>query len=191
MFFKKHIKPSLLSDLELINLIKSKSDKNAFGEIYIRYAHLVLGTCLKYLKNETDAQDITSKIFEDLTDKIKKHEINMFKNWLYQVTKNECFMFIRKNKAFYIETLDSNFTINNEQHALLKEEKEKQYDILEREITKLNKDQKICVELFYLSDKTYQEICQLTNFNLKEVKSHIQNGKRNLKILLNKYEEFK
>ena len=53
-------------------------------------------------------------------------------------------------------------------------------------LEELNPEQKQCLILFYLEKKSYQEISENTGFSLMQVKSYIQNGKRNLKILLDK-----
>jgi RNA polymerase sigma-70 factor (ECF subfamily) len=56
--------------------------------------------------------------------------------------------------------------------------------MMEDGLQELNKDQKQCVTLFYLEKRSYNEIADQTGFTLLQVKSYIQNGKRNLKILL-------
>jgi RNA polymerase sigma-70 factor (ECF subfamily) len=60
------------------------------------------------------------------------------------------------------------------------------YDLLEEAIQELSEEQKLCVNLFYLQKKSYQQITDRTGFTLMQVKSYIQNGKRNLKIILEK-----
>ncbi len=62
--------------------------------------------------------------------------------------------------------------------------KEENYKKLEDCIKKLKEDQRICIDLFYLQDKSYVEVSQITSYSMKEVKTYIQNGKRNLKILM-------
>jgi RNA polymerase sigma-70 factor (ECF subfamily) len=69
-------------------------------------------------------------------------------------------------------------------HLNKAEEKEKQFVALENAIEELSAEQKKCVDLFYLKEKSYVEIAEITGFTLNEVKSYIQNGKRNLKIKL-------
>ena len=68
-------------------------------------------------------------------------------------------------------------------------EKEEQYTQLEKAIEELNEDQRKCIELFYLKEKSYNEIIEITGYTMNEVKSFIQNGKRNLKIKLEKNSE--
>lgn len=180
MFSFRNTKLKQKSDEELIALYRLEQNSYCLGILYERYGHLVMGACMKYLKNVQDAEDVTSQIFENLANKLLKHEITFFKSWLYMVTKNECFMRLRKIGKE--NTLPENFTVEdeNEQPELL--EKEIQLEILERLIPTLKEDQRISIELFYIKERSYQEISDELKWSLMQVKSAIQNGKRNLKI---------
>jgi RNA polymerase sigma factor (sigma-70 family) len=63
-------------------------------------------------------------------------------------------------------------------------EKEINLSNLNEALKSLAEKQRICVELFYLQEKSYNEVAEITGFTMNEVKSFIQNGKRNLKIYL-------
>lgn len=175
------------SDAELTEALKLRQDKLALSEIYERYAHLVLGTCLKYLKDEAEAQDLTSKIFEELLPKIVRHEITYFKAWLYQLVKNECLMHLRKNQYLFVR---NDFTDTPEGGTEDGHIKERKMELLEEAIGQLNREQAESIRLFYLENKSYAEISQELKLDLNKVKSYIQNGKRNLKNLLLQHEEF-
>ena len=177
-----------LSDAELVKMYKDKSSSAIIGELYTRYGHLVMGTSMKYLKNKANAEDLTMQVFEQLPKKISSHNIQRFKSWLYMVTKNECLMLLRKKRHLTTEIMKE-LESSNELH--LKEEKEVQLNLLEQAITKLKDEQRQCIELFYLEQKSYQEIVFELKMDLKKVKSAIQNGKRNLKINLETKNEFK
>lgn len=144
---------------------------------------------MKYLKNPTDAEDVAMHIFEGLHYKLIKHEITYFKSWLYMVTKNECFMLLRKKGKEYSNGEISDLADDPiSETATLEETKLK---ALEEILPSLNDDQRICIELFYLKDQSYQQISEELNMSLMRVKSAIQNGKRNLKIRLEERNEFK
>ena len=177
-----------LSDAELVKMYKDKSSSAIIGELYTRYGHLVMGTSMKYLKNKANAEDLTMQVFEHLPKKLSSHNIQRFKSWLYMVTKNECLMLLRKKRHLTTEIMKE-LESSNELH--LKEEKEVQLNLLEQAITKLKDEQRHCIELFYLEQKSYQEIVFELKMDLKKVKSAIQNGKRNLKINLETKNEFK
>lgn len=177
----------------LIAGYKSTGDNIYIGELYKRYAHLVFGVCLKYLKDEASAQDMAMEVFEKLLTDLKHHEVQNFKSWLYMVAKNQCLMLLRKQKGK--EPVELKTNLGDEDEAMEKDIaehledvdlKETQLQHLEEGITTLNHEQKICVELFYLQHKSYVEVAAITGYDLKQVKSYIQNGKRNLKIYLDK-----
>jgi RNA polymerase sigma-70 factor (ECF subfamily) len=69
------------------------------------------------------------------------------------------------------------------------EEKDKTLDQMSDALLKLNKEQQLCVTLFYLEKKSYQQIASQTGYSMMQVKSHIQNGKRNLKLLLERSQQ--
>ncbi len=188
MLFRKRITYHQLSDEELVSLYRDKSSSDIVGEIYKRYGHLVMGTCMKYLKNQADAEDMTMNIFEKLPNKLKNHSIERFKSWLYMVTKNECLMLLRK-KGHASTEITKELEAKEELH--LAEAKEIKYEMLEEAIQELKEEQRKCIELFYIESKSYQEITTLLKLDIKKVKSAIQNGKRNLKLTLEKRNEFK
>lgn len=175
------------SDQELILLFKETNDNRFVGVLYERYGHLVLGLCLKYLKNRDEAQDAVIQIFAKLLEDLKKHSVEFFKSWLYVYSKNFCLMELRKRQSLLKKELEMKDNLilfmdyNNSDHL---NEKERQLNNMDEALNHLNKEQKHCIELFYFKQQTYQEICDNTGFSLNEVKSHIQNGKRNLKIKL-------
>jgi RNA polymerase sigma-70 factor, ECF subfamily len=177
-----------LSDEDLLLKYGEKQSSLIIGELYNRYGHLVMGAAMKYMKNKFDAEDLTMTVFEKLPKKILTNDIQNFKAWLYMVTKNECLMLFRKKGTLTTELtheLESNGTSEVEIN------KEVQITMLEDAIETLKDEQKICIKLFYLERKSYQEITNQLSMDIKKVKSAIQNGKRNLKIKLEGRNEFK
>ncbi|MBK7690437.1 MAG: sigma-70 family RNA polymerase sigma factor [Bacteroidetes bacterium] len=171
------------SDEDLIHLYKTKKSAEVFGIIYERYAHLVYGVCLKYLKNADNAKDAMMQIFEKLFIDLHKHEIQVFKAWIYRVSQNHCFMVLRSNNHL-VKSVEffPDHSVEYEDTLHPKLEKEKMYDKMEMAIDDLTAEQKNCILLFYIEKKTYQEIMTETGLSFMQVKSNIQNGKRNLKI---------
>ena len=178
-------KYSSYSDNDLINVFLEKDDNNIVGILYERYGHLVLGLCIKYLKNKDEAQDAVIQIFTGLMKDLKKHKIEFFKSWLYVYSKNFCLMELRKRQSLLKKELELKENVHlimdysNPEHL---NEKEKQIVIMEKALELLNAEQKKCIDLFYLKNKSYVEIVDITGYSANEVKSHIQNGKRNLKL---------
>lgn len=178
-----------LNDNELISRYCTEGNSLFLGIIFKRYSHLVLGLCIKYLKNEDEAQDIVMQIFEKLSVDLKKHKIEFFKSWLYTYSKNMCLMELRKKQSKLkkdIELQDNKDLFMDSgselHHNTVHKEKENTINRLETALNELSKEQKQCIILFYYKNKSYNEIVELTGFNANEVKSYIQNGKRNLKL---------
>lgn len=188
MLFNLSNKLSKLTDEELIEKFQKSKRKQCIGILFNRYSHLVYGLCLTYYKDPFDSKDAVLEIFGKLMDKISVTEIRNFKSWLFTVSRNHCLNQIEKEqvkqkheRAYYhlegqvgIEELTSG-------EATVKEER---LQALLKAIDALKPEQKVCVELFYLKQKPYQEIAELTGYTLMQVKSYLQNGKRNLKMIM-------
>lgn len=177
-----------LTDEQLIEKFRLSHDTIYIGELYYRYAHLILGVGIKYFKNETDASDAVSNIFEILIKELKKHKVDNFRSWLYTVAKNHCLQELRKKQNSDKQTSPfEDFlqeTMESEENLHLIEEREVLYLKLEKAMPELKYNQRICIKMFYLEKKTYADIAMETGFSLKEIKSYIQNGKRNLLLKL-------
>ena len=172
-----------LTDEALVDLIKNQ-EAEAFSELYMRYAHLVIGVCMKYLKNKMLAEDLTMQVFEKIQHKLITHTVSNFKSWLYMVTKNECFMYLRSIKS-YNETADFT-TLSNEDEEDDPVLKDIKYNLLEQHLNDLKEEQRECLVRFYMMNESYVEISDALKISVKQVKSALQNGKRNLKINLEK-----
>lgn len=189
LFKLKNIKA--LTDAELIADYKRKGDAELVGELYKRYSHLVYGVCLKYHKNEDESKDAVIQIFENLLEDLKKHNIENFKSWLHSVSRNHCLMALRKNQTLqkreneYEYSLGNNNTETFDFEPHEKETKEVQLTALEQGLTTLKEEQRVCIELFFLQEKRYEEVADITGYSTKQVKSYIQNGKRNLANYMN------
>ena len=174
-----------MTDLEIIGRYKDKGDKQLIGELYKRYTHLVYGVCYKYLQNRDDCNDAVMQIFEELFDKLKKHDISNFSSWLHSVARNHCLMKLRKKtpEKYHVEINENileNYVESEVEVHLNNKDNKTDEEKLKEALSKLNPDQKKCVELFFLQEKSYNEVAQITGFTLKQVKSFLQNGKRNL-----------
>jgi RNA polymerase sigma factor (sigma-70 family) len=180
-----------LTDETLLSSYRSTNDTKVIGEIFQRYSHLVYGVCLKYLKNEEEAKDACMQIFEKLIEDLKTNEILLFKAWLHTVSRNHCLLHIRKNIVHekrrleiiknYSEEFVDFWTEMNHIHDAEAEMKK-----LNEALTELPSEQRQCLELIYFQDKTYKQISEITGFDQNKVKSCIQNGKRSLKLFLEK-----
>ncbi len=177
------------SDEELLQHYKKSGSKEAFADLFKKHVSVVYGTCLFYLQDKAEAQDATMQLFEKLMLDINNREIDNFKGWLSFVVRNHCISLIRKNKS-NAKNIKSYYEFEYEEPDYDKEEKingvtdDALLENMKDCLPKLKENQRICIELFYLKNKSYQDIANETAFTLNEIKSFIQNGKRNLKLLL-------
>lgn len=185
-FFQRKI--SNLSDEELLARYQKQDNKKWVGVLFDRYAHLVFGVCMKYLKDQHRAEEAMQNLFEKLISKLKDQDVKNFRGWLHTVARNECLMILRKKGPVTTQVEESLLSVTEESDQPLI--KEARLEKLELAIESLKPDQQRCIRLFYLEEKSYRQIVESTDFTLKEVKSHIQNGKRNLKNALENEEEF-
>lgn len=177
-------------DQELLELYRKTGDLEHLGSLFDRYIHLVYGLCLKYLKHREEAQDAVMQIFEKLIDEVLRHEVSSFKSWLYVLSKNYCLMHLRtlKSKDAKYADFKKDHTQDMESVVLMHHNSdtdlESDLDALRKCIEQLKEEQQACVKLFFLEEKSYQQIVDILKVDLKKVKSSIQNGRRNLKICL-------
>jgi len=176
------------NDEEMLRLFHRNGSLDTLGELYSRHMHLVYGVSLKYLGNREDARDAVMQIFEKLITELPGKEVRIFKSWLYVLTKNHCLMRIRSQKS--ADSRMEGYKIEREfmesepeMHPIDKEDQSAE-DALKDCIEQLKSEQKQCIELFYYQKLCYQEIAENLDLSEKKVKSYLQNGKRNLKICL-------
>jgi len=185
--FLKNISHNTLSDKELVALYKETDDMSVLGELYQRYMELVYGVCLKYFKEPEAAKDSVMQIFEELVVKLKKHEVDNFRGWLHQVAKNYCLMQLRTPRNLKTVEFNTEFVQSEtELHLNGVFEKEETLQKMEDCLETLNAEQRQTIKLFYLEGKCYNEITELTGQEWNQVRSLIQNGRRNLKNCMDK-----
>ena len=178
-------KDSHITDDELLQEFYAIHDNKWLGILLPRYTLLLLGVCMKYLKNEEDAKDCVQQVFLKVIDELHKYKVDYFKSWIYMIAKNHCLMILRNKGKIPLE-LNEQITRSPEETTDKGSHIEK--DILLNKMQKclldLNGEQQQCVTLFYLEKKSYTEISDITGFSMMQVKSYIQNGKRNLKLMM-------
>jgi RNA polymerase sigma factor (sigma-70 family) len=193
LFFKKKHKP--LSETELLIEYRQKGDLSILGKLYEPQMEMVFAIAMKYFKDEDEAKDTVMALFEELISKLRTHEVENFKAWLGMVTRNYCLMALRKKNLVLVDSeilsneensKDNFMEFSTHEHLTDDWDLEQNLSNLERCLETLNQEQKQSVELFFLQEKTYQEVSQLTGFEVNKVKSYLQNGKRNLKNCMEK-----
>lgn len=177
-----------ITDAGLLENYYQDGNNEWLGILMQRYTLLLYGVCMKYLKNEEEAKDAVQQIFLKSISELQKYQVTYFKSWLYMVARNYCLMQLRdKNKTPVPVTDKMAITApENNEDLLRHRQKDEALEVMETALEELNEDQRKCVTLFYLNKQSYTEIASQTGYTQMQVKSHIQNGKRNLKIIIEK-----
>ncbi|NCI46519.1 sigma-70 family RNA polymerase sigma factor [Sediminibacterium sp. WSJ-3] len=174
-----------IEDQELLDRFYKDRNNEWLGILLQRYTLLLLGVCMKYLKNEEEARDAVQQIFLKAIMELEKYRVSYIKSWLYMVARNHCLMKLRdKHVTVPVEEKTQLAATETDKNELA--DKELTLTQLEAALEELSPEQKNCIRLFYLQKKSYQEIVSITGYTLLQVKSYIQNGKRNLRILVEK-----
>lgn len=177
-------------DKELLQHFYNDGNNEWLGILLQRYTMLLFGVCMKYLKNEEEAKDAVQQVFLKAIHELQKYKVEYIKSWLYMVAKNHCLMKLRDKGKYTVEINDHVLAAPHEGMAIKElKEKDKTLDNMSKALKELNTEQQLCVTLFYLEKKSYQQVAEETGYSLMQVKSHIQNGKRNLKILIERLQE--
>lgn len=183
-----------LSDSDLIDRYRFSHDNAYIGELFLRYSHMLFGVCLKYTKDEEKAKDTVMDVFEKVLKELKRHPVENFRTWVYSVAKNQCLMDLRKEKRVDARQEEFEYlskeTVEFDLPEHLNGESDAETDRkLDAAIDELKDGQRECIRMFYFEKRSYEEIEAKTGYSYKEVKSFLQNGKRNLKIKLSTGDE--
>lgn len=194
MFLKRFRKPKPTTDLEYVAAYRATGDLAVLGELYERHMELIYAVCYNYLRDEDEAKDAVMHLFEQLVTDLLRHDVQQFGAWLHSVARNYCLMQLRKNQAHPKTTLVTNGVDEIDDESLTKllideptdSDLEEDLSRMESCLQTLPPEQRTCLTLFYLDRKTYTEVADITGYDLKQVKSYLQNGRRNLKICMQK-----
>ena len=178
--FRKKISNS--SDEELLALYMQTNSPDYFGELYNRYIPQIYGLCLQYLQKEEKAESATLDLFEILLPKVSDYKIEVFKTWMHHVAKNYCLQILQKEKPqivvdYNAEVVESDTVLHLLENNAIE---------LNHCIAKLPKPQKTTISMFFMEKMSYADIAEQTGYLLNTIKNYIQNGKKNLKIYIEK-----
>lgn len=176
-----------ITDQQLLDNYNRDKNNHWLGVLLQRYTMLLLGVCMKYLKNEEAAKDAVQQIFLKVITELQKYKVDYFKSWLYMVARNHCLMQLRDKPGKYAREIEDNMPLAAPESEIeSKKEKDALLTSIDVSLKELAPEQQTCVTLFYHDKKSYTDIAAITGFTPMQVKSYIQNGKRNLKILVEK-----
>jgi RNA polymerase sigma factor (sigma-70 family) len=192
IIFKYQPSIESLTDMELVAAYKNSLDTRYIGQLFQRYQHIVTGVCLKYLRDIAMANDASLELFNNLFANLIKYEVHDFKSWLLTITRNYCTRILKEQAR----TVRMTPVFENSLQNVADDYNEPEPGLheillskLETGMASLKPEQETCIRLFYIDGLSYDEISLQTGYNLNKVKSYIQNGKRNLQIMLQEYRQ--
>ena len=184
------------SDQEVLAGYRRSGDVASLGVLYEQHLPEVFAVCRRYLAPpDEDAQDATMQLFEHLVDKLRTHVPENFPAWLYTTARNHCLMQLRARQrgtasggpllllpdATDVEIAAARHLPDAAEEQAATTRHEADLQALELALGELPPEQRRCLELFYLEEKSYQEVAALTGLPANLVKSHLQNGRRMLR----------
>jgi RNA polymerase sigma-70 factor (ECF subfamily) len=183
--FLRHDASDRLNDEDLVQRLRGGYG-SSLGVLWDRYAHLLFGVAMKYLKNIEASKDAVMELFAELPTLLMKHEVKSFRPWLHTVMRNRCLMILRKTDPHAsIDPARVEQEAPSDEAAL----HEASLQALDAALVKLPEGQERCIRLFYLERKSYQQVAERTGIPVEQVRSHLQNGRRNLRNLLDHHGE--
>ncbi len=182
----------MLDEQHLLTEYRKTGNLHLLGRLYEPYMPLIYGLCFKYYKDEAKSEDAVMQIFESLISKLRVHEVSHFKSWLYTLARNHCLMDLRAANRINMVDIDEHIVESDvflHQQTRGEQVPEDQLARMELCLETLSEEQRRCITLFYLEQKCYKDVADITGYDLNKVKSYIQNGKRNLKICMEQQKE--
>jgi RNA polymerase sigma factor (sigma-70 family) len=193
MFLKRFRRSKPTTDAEYVATYRATGDLAVLGELYERHMELVYAVCYNYLRDEDEAKDAVMHLFEQLVTDLRRHDVQQFQSWLHSVARNYCLMQLRRKQAHPMAALLHDTAEGEPDDLLLLTDTEADGTELEEDLTRMEAclqtlpaEQRTCLTLFYLEQKSYTDVARLTGYDLKQVKSYLQNGRRKLKLCMSK-----
>lgn len=187
-----------LTENEFITGLRSHN-ANAYGKLLDDFQQKVFATCISFVPNKEDAEDIAQEVFVEVFNSIRKFKSNStLSTWIYRITTNKCLEFIRKRntkKRFgFMQSILGNeipvdktsyFTEMNHPGIIL--ENKERSETLFYAINQLPEAQKVVFTLHKVDGKSYQEISDIIEKSVSSVESLMFRAKKNLQKLLGNF----
>ncbi|WP_422083822.1 RNA polymerase sigma factor [Ulvibacterium sp.] len=187
-----------LDESQFLSELKGQR-QSAYARLLDLYQKKVFNTCLSFVPNVEDAEDIAQDVFVEVYNSVGKFRGNStLSTWIYRISVNKSLEFIRRKntqKRFgFIQSLTGNtvpldksryFTEFNHPGVQL-EEKEKK-EILFRAIDRLPEAQRIVFTLHNIDGLSYKEVSAISQKSISSVESLLFRAKRNLRKILTTY----
>ena len=188
----------LLEEHNFIEALREGTNQ-AYGRLFDEYQQKVFSTCISFVPNVEDAEDIAQEVFVEVFSSIAKFKgDSKLSTWIYRISVNKSLEFIRqkntKKRFGFMQSLLSNelqldrssyFTEFN--HPGIQLENKEKSEVLFAAINKLPETQRVVYTLNKVDDLSYQEVSEITQKSISSIESLLFRAKKNLKVLLYDY----
>jgi|TARA_B110000967_G_scaffold178887_1_gene194006 RNA polymerase sigma-70 factor (ECF subfamily) len=181
-----------LEEQKFIKLLK-EGKQSAFNRLLDDYQQKVFSTCISFVPNKEDAEDIAQEVFLEIFKSISRFKgDSKLSTWIYRIATNKCLEFIRKKNtkkrfAFMQSILGNEIALDKTTYftefnhpGIVLENKEKSA-IIFKAINSLSENQRAIFTLAKIDGKSYQEIKEITGKSLSSVESIMFRAKKSLK----------
>ena len=190
------------SDEELVNLYTEIGDENAFDEIVRRYANKIYGFALRITRNSSDAEEIFQEVFLTLTKKLDTFRgESKFSSWLYRVTVNASYMYLRSQKKYESNISLENYYPYDEKGTLMGRVMEKDWssrpdiiifskealEIIDKSINELPESYRTVFHLRDIEGLSNEEVADILEISIPAVKSRLHRARLFLRDRLSDY----
>ncbi|MEM9260131.1 MAG: sigma-70 family RNA polymerase sigma factor [Bacteroidota bacterium] len=177
------------TDADLLARFQESKKGEDLLPLYERHAELIYALALRYLGTPERAEDAGMDLWAILLEKLPKHQVTNFRSWLQTTVRNHCLMQLRREKRDPLQQNDGGDLMQSDQLLHLASESDLQTNPDTRPLyhclKQLKEEQAHCIRLFYLQEgESYQTIAEQLDLSVGRVRSHLQNGRRNLKNCL-------
>lgn len=164
-----------------------QGDRIAQKRLYDTYSPKMFAVCNRYVRNETEAEDILIGAFTKVFEKITQfREEGSFEGWIRRIVINESLTFLRKKQAMYIETdLDQADRQINYEHL----ENHLEAEDLMNMISELPDGYRVVFNMYAIDGYNHKEIAAHLGISENTSKSQLSRARVYLQKMLAHYEE--
>jgi len=165
--------------MDLVRRVRDEGDRAAFDRLVERHQRWLHAVCSRMLRSDDAGRDAAQEVFARALERLSTLRGENFPGWLKVIAVNHCLNTIDRNKRLVpIEHADTAPAPGPSPDArLLHAER---VALARRLVARLPDKQKVVFCMKYIDGFSYDEIERLTGFSGNEVKSFLQNARRNV-----------
>jgi RNA polymerase sigma-70 factor (ECF subfamily) len=154
--------------------------KELFRLLVKRHERAVYGMGVSFFCNSEDASDFTQEVFLKVFRSLPRFEgRSRFSTWLYKIAYNTAVNGIKRRREY--RSLAEDECLSDEETPERKVLRSAAREAVLEALAGLPERYRICVDLFFFYDRSYQEIGVITGYPVNTIKSHVFRAKKLLR----------